>query len=1256
MKKKVVRFCGLRNLGRKKLGRVLFQVMNLILYTFAFSYFFALVDDQVEVVTAQAQQNSDGTLAIPESESPDFQMNCCRETKKGSICEDILSSKCGDECGGGCIQTSCSNVADCRLGYCFDTKQGTCPANDPRAKCEEDGGRWSDAKEGEPALCKKGCCVLGGNTQFTTELQCKRISAADGLKVDFRPGIVTEIECVGIALSEEKGACVTEIYFEQGCRMGTRQECNSRAGKFYRNVLCTSERLQAGGICKKTERTTCKDDLVYFLDSCGNLANVYDFSRISDPEYWDTLIPAEQSCGFGKGNSNSKSCGNCDYFRGSFCGVAKDIKPSKGDYICRNINCQYEGQEVKNGEAWCVYDGDIGDGVDLVGSRHWRRLCSDGEIKVEPCDDFRNYICVQEDTPLDEGGGSGETFASSKCRVNRWQECASYNSGSTPEEIVEKCTENTDCALRTVDVDEGYQYSLCVPNYPPGFDLSTDDRAKSAEQICGMGSNKCTVVYEKKFTGWECVQNCDCEEKEFTEKMNKLCTSMGDCGLKRNIAGDVDDAYVVKGAPKLAKSEAVGSLTLPRGKHAKPGKYLNPVNDTSYAGHKDLADAANLALLSIVGFGGVVYATAIAAAIYGGATSLSVAAGEGVPIAMEMLGNTIAEGGGVYAAGVTNYLLTTAVAAAVAFLFTKAFGLQGDAALVMTVTGVFVGVVVAAGAYFVEGAAGCLATGPAALVCLLVIVVLLLITAIILKALGIGKIKKTIVEFQCKPWQAPTGGEKCTECNKDPWKPCSKYRCESLGQACQFINEGTKQEVCVAVGINDVAAPFISPNRDILSSGYTYSDISQNGFRLTKEDGGCLDSFTPVLFGIQTNEPAQCRLSLEHTKSFEEMADFFGGSNLYKLNHTMPLFMPSNDAIKASILEGINVSELSPEDQATFAKLDETIRGLTGNLNFYVRCQDYNGNGKDGAEFNIRTCMGEGPDRTAPAITDAKPGSGSYAGSNTTTMNVSILVNEPSECRWGKNNLDYGSMPHQFDCETGLTAGPLGWKCTTNLTDLNFGENQFYFRCKDNPHLLGEEGRNANQQGYSYIVNRVKDKLIIIKASPQEDIISGKLLNTVTLEVETLQGAEQGKARCDWNYNGGAYTPMFETYSTVHKQVLTDRPAGVYPIGITCEDAAEDIAKVNLTFALRIDASPPVVTRAYKSGEELKILTSEIAECRYSFTGCNFKFEDAAQFVDDEKEHTTAWKTDVAYYVVCRDRWGNLPKDCSIRVKGYKVM
>ena len=59
---------------------------------------------------------------------------------------------------------------------------------------------------------------------------------------------------------------------------------------------------------------------------------------------------------------------------------------------------------------------------------------------------------------------------------------------------------------------------------------------------------------------------------------------------------------------------------------------------------------------------------------------------------------------------------------------------------------------------------------------------------------------------------------------------------------------------------------------------------------------GCIKAFTPLTFGITTNEPAQCKIDLEHKNTLDEMQFFFGNTNLYLYNHTQQFSLPAPNA------------------------------------------------------------------------------------------------------------------------------------------------------------------------------------------------------------------------------------------------------------------------------------------------------------------------------------------------------------------------
>lgn len=189
------------------------------------------------------------------------------------------------------------------------------------------------------------------------------------------------------------------------------------------------------------------------------------------------------------------------------------------------------------------------------------------------------------------------------------------------------------------------------------------------------------------------------------------------------------------------------------------------------------------------------------------------------------------------------------------------------------------------------------------------------------------KVRTKVVEFSCLPWQAPRGGSNCEVCNEGVL-PCSEYRCRSLGGSCEIVNAGSEEEKCVYINPKDVNPPVIRPDYDMLSRGHEYENVKNSppgpGFDIVygESDDGCLRAFTPLEFGLSTDEPAQCKIDFNHTVRFDDMRAFVGGSNLYLYNHSERFSLPSAAAIKNSSM------------------IIENGKDLT----FFVRCRDKNGN------------------------------------------------------------------------------------------------------------------------------------------------------------------------------------------------------------------------------------------------------------------------------------------------------------------------
>jgi hypothetical protein len=147
----------------------------------------------------------------------------------------------------------------------------------------------------------------------------------------------------------------------------------------------------------------------------------------------------------------------------------------------------------KNGESWCEYDAQTGEGKDVVGSRQYLYSCINGEVVHEECRDYREEICV-------EAGNKAV------CRPNRWQDCTVCTT--------EQCCENTE------ERDCHWQNNVCTPYVPPGFKFWE----YNGLEYCSLANTQQTC------SGLSCSQ-------EAVDAAAIICYSHGDCGNYKNVKG-----------------------------------------------------------------------------------------------------------------------------------------------------------------------------------------------------------------------------------------------------------------------------------------------------------------------------------------------------------------------------------------------------------------------------------------------------------------------------------------------------------------------------------------------------------------------------------------------------------------------------------------------------------------------------------------------------------------------------------------------
>lgn len=1173
-------------------------------------------------------------------------MGCCTELKTGEICEDLPSEN-ANQCKNPLSLSECYQLDSCKLGCCRDSVGGICSPKSPKGKCTAEGGVWDSSATCQTAECQKGCCVLGGSVQFVNEKTCESLSILYGFEKDFKD-LDSEIACRVLAATQEIGACISS---GGGCSFKTEKECIRNTGNFNKGYLCSEPSLETS--CTKQASIGCVDgkDEIYWFDSCENVENIYSSDKTTS---WNNgkVLAKEQSCNPSSPNINSTSCGNCNRALSSVCSASADKKIEDGNFVCKSLECKdAEGNIRKNGESWCVYDSYIGDGKDTVGSEHWRAYCHDGDIETELCGAYRGGICVQTDME-----SNGKTFSIAACNANDAATCVDYN--SEKDTVIEECQENKNCIMKQVRIDDQFYFDLCTPRYPKGFDT---DLYKSNKGVCTSANAECPVVYVKDWKGrWKCNTNCRCETKAFSDQMNDLCIGLGDCGSYINFVGNGTNNTRISGAPPNNWSEYLNwgpdhiDYSKPvKGQYGEP-QDLTKLLESFYSGvlplgmsEDESTKKATDTIYQISGAGGLIAAGAgwvtgqVASAAFSTALSTSGAASTG------------AFGTGTTAAGVSSAMGAVAYAAIGAALgamvgswLADSMGTSGTPATIMTISWAIAGAAVAYAVYAYEGLASFYAAlssssagGPYAII---VAVIIAVVVTLWVWLSGWGKTETRMVSFKCLPWEAPLGGDDCTKCNDNPQKPCTEYRCESLGQACVLLNNQSETPECKSIPKENIA-PIISPGEP--DEGYKFENISQDGLNFVGEVKKCIQEFTSANFSLKTDEHAQCVYSFKLPSSMlfedmEEMNDPEEG-NAFTINHTFKIKMPSIDSLYVHDLVG-------------------DLREKFGDLDMYVRCRDYWGNYNLDA-YIINFCVNSGPDITSVnhLYTTMLPKTGTILKYGTTDVNVSMYINEPAECKYSNSSgKNYDEMENPITCETEvLSVDDDKWKCNMTMP-ISQEENKIYIRCKDQPWFAGtinETNRNANQDDYEYVLYASKSELNItgtytLPGTNELGIIENGIEPfSIEIGARTSDGAKEGVAICYW---GNSLERFWETDSTIHKQPGVNVMSGTYSIPVKCKDVAENIATTEINFSVELDTAPPIAVRAYRQGSELIVLTDEKAECYYDFHTCNFDIANATSMTTALSiTHKSPWEPGKTYHIKCKDIWGNTNPWCAIRVQ-----
>ncbi|MBT5215606.1 hypothetical protein HOM13_02615 [Candidatus Woesearchaeota archaeon] len=646
---------------------------------------------------------------------------------------------------------------------------------------------------------------------------------------------------------------------------------------------------------------------------------------------------------------------------------------------------------------------------------------------------------------------------------------------------------------------------------------------------CKKGKTSCKVIWVKSshFGSWKSEVNPECEEEEFIGEAAEYCQMFGDCGADVNVIEEYSGKGISvkwKGTGKGAHPKTLPDSRIEEWKNAE-GIFGGLKSLNEYKG--DLLTTNLDTILGTAAFVGTAILTTMAAMIYGGAVTLTSALGSSA--LASMLTALVSTGWGIFAVVVILVLVAVFGSEIGDFLVKGLWGMQTES--------------------------------------------------------------KTIT-VTCNSFTAPSGGDDCEKCNEDVRYDgevysnpvaCGEYRCKSLGTSCGLINEGTPFQACVNEYPNDPTPPYITPWENIISEPYTFQQTS-NGFVIDQEVS-YNDKFN---FGIELNEPAQCRYDVQYGTTYEEMDTVFGEYQFSKQKNITGYF----------------------------------IGGTT--YEYYVRCEDLAGNSNE-IDYLIKFTTSNEPDIQPPQILSTSILSGAYLKQGTNETRLDLTLSEPvSTCWWNKNfdaDLEQVNVNQTFVCGQSD-------ECMGILSGIESGagvENLFYLRCED---LAG----NRRVSGDEFVLMG-SSELEIISLEPENGT---HYTPTFDLRVVTSNGADNGNAVC--YYNG---VEFFNTGGSTHVQ-QQNRTAGTYEYVIFCEDVAQNEAEEVMSLTIDVDSYPPSVENLYSQNGNLYLITDEPSTCEYSVENEYFSIGDGFEMSGVMvKEHSLAFVEDV-YYIKCYDAFMNV--------------
>ena len=1125
---------------------------------------------------------------------------CCLLTSAGDSCVYTTENNCAEDFFNGVL---CENTDSCRTGCCI-SEEG-CFEETADYTCSLNSGEFFDDQICSAfETCQMTCCKVGTDYSFMNSGECQALIDEYGSDVVGSYSASDEAACEELEDQEQTGCCVTT----SGCSMGTQAECgsssyNSEGFGFFENEYC--------------------DSVSYFLAEKDYIAKDYCACEVSSEPVCDSdglNIVEVDSCG-----NYGEVVETCDY-------PDEICIDNNGVAECSPGSCYFELSEklvsynplwqnnFRNLESRCLYEGPAGNYQDLPGSRHYVIRCLAGEVVLEPCDDYREQVCV--DSYVDDFD---------------WAECVGNNVDSEEELVT------------TVPIGQKFW-----EDYTSGEDSSCSQAEIKCETIFGEG-----VKGAATDTAYECDANCFCLRREWSKLMNEYCKAQGDCGNDINLAGELDtgnfnmkkslnqinkgNADSIKhsttiGCGESCLSGAQGSIEDARGLQCYPGGSLaechfykwDEFDGTYFRDYFDSNDKDYKERLLERTTGSVYLFT-----MYDFAQISPLFFRQATEFDPDKDGNPTNDEDATFE-------ILTKVLEIDRDSLSYFYGYTGDFSDLWNYSSDPISHNFANPLYSIdtnnyytwnksiENYRSSQKLEPLDYESEMEYIIsqkfaLHDVTNAYAKAPEYSDKVSFIpvtVSSVCGSWVAPTADD-CELCttpisegglaievsmgNVFSQYSCSEYRCKALGVNCEYIEEnfGTSRSSCVNLPPDENSPVITLWEEKMKELGYDYKK-QEDGVEIFEVPVGMIQM--PVL----TDEYAQCKIS-EYAMYEELLADGTDG------------FFEELDYISQEPLLGFSL-----EHNFTYVFTEGGTE-----YKFFIFCNDYYDN-PTLAPYEFHVFTSGLPDTDAPEIEGIYPNSGEYVKADEIELDLTVYLNENAFCKYSSQDLLYEQMTSEFvSCSSSDEI--FNYVCITTIP-LSVGTTNLYILCSD------ISGNIMSKSEYWTIAQSLP--LEITQTSPSETLYT----NEIVLQVNTKYGADNGNAVCYAEGAGFPYQKLFFSGGTYHEQSL-NLEKGSYSYAITCEDELGNTATSSIDFIVDKDVSAAEITGVYYLGTNIYVLTNEATTCQYKTESFSYGNGYDMGGVASEAHSFSVSDFTSDYYVNCIDAYSNVLEGVKINLQ-----